>query len=807
MIRFAATLFAFLLALPVWAADAPESGLKKIAAPFFAKHCVECHGPQQQNGDLRVDTLKIDYTNPGIMARWEEIMGRVNSGDMPPDDQPRPHPESIAELSVWITAQLHEAEIVMQQQRSTGVAWRKLTRKEYANTIRDLLGVTYDATDPTGLPEDPDWHGFERIGSVLTLSPAHVEKYLAAAEGALDEALSLGPKPEQSVIEMTPFNTRWNQNLKRKYEARGIADQVRLDIIPNNHKSDSWRLKIPETGNYRVEVQLSGLRARNGRAPRFKLYLPKIDRTIFAQDVEAPEDKPITLKTVAHLPAGEYRMRVINAVPGPSPGARRSRHGPGNTAFTGFSSRKPWQLKLTDDEYRPIEPTLLIDSITWTGPVFESWPTPAHQQIFFRGEEAEPNSEYAREILSRFATRAWRRPVRGSEVDRLMGLFETSRQLGKDFPHAIRTALLAVLCSKSFLYLEEGSTGQQKAARLSDWQIASRLSYFLWSTMPDERLFDLAREGRLSDPQVRRDEVRRMLADPRAAAFAESFPRQWLQLRRVGMFPPDEELYPSYDEYLEQSMIAETVSYFGEVLHNNLSVQEFLDSDWTMLNERLATHYGIEGVRGESMRRVKLDPTHHRGGILTQAAILGLTSDGTRHRPVHRGVWMLESILGQPPPPPPANVPPLEAPSNDTEKLTVRQRLELHRENPKCASCHRRIDPLGIAFDNYDAIGRYRTIEKLNIGTGQDPTLDPSGELIDGRQFEDADELKHLLTEDLDRFAAVVTEKLATYALRRGMSFADRPELRRITEAAKADQYRLASLVEHLVASKLFELR
>jgi len=311
----------------------------------------------------------------------------------------------------------------------------------------------------------------------------------------------------------------------------------------------------------------------------------------------------------------------------------------------------------------------------------------------------------------------------------------------------------------------------------------------------------------LQDPKTRLAEARRMLADPKAAAFAQSFPRQWLQLRKVGMFAPDKALYPEYDDNLEQSLIAETVGYFGEVLRAGGSIREFLDSDWTLLNERLAVHYGIDGVRGDELRRVALRPEHHRGGVLTHGSILGLTSDGTRHRPVHRGAWILESIIGKPPPPPPANVPALDMHAADQRKMTVREKLELHRSDPNCTACHTKIDPLGIAFDNYDAIGRWRTVETLKDGTGADPTLDPGGKLPDGREFKDGQELRALLVADLDKFAAAFSEKLATYALRRGMTFVDRESLKQVVQQAEREDYRLVSLIEGLVASPLFSQR
>ncbi|MCE9606172.1 MAG: DUF1592 domain-containing protein [Planctomycetia bacterium] len=781
------------------------AGYETVVKPFFVRHCHKCHDAAKSSGDLRIDDLALDYTSPKVMGHWEEIMNRINSGDMPPKSEPRPSPTDVAGLAEWIAGQLHEAEAVRQTAGAERIAFRKLTREEYANSIRDLLGVTFDVNGPTGLPEDPDWKGFERIGSVLSLSPAHVEKYLAAAEMVLDEALSLRPEPKRELIRWTPFEMR-SGYLRKEFEARGIADRVRLDLNPNNHVSDTWPLELKTAGEYRLRIKLSGLRPEGGIAPRLKVYLSNIDKTVLEQDVDAPEDKPITLETRVHLAAGKHPVRLANSVPGPEPGSRRSRHGPGGVAFTDMRSRAPWQLKLTDDDYRPIQPTLIIDSVEWDGPLFDSWPTAAHRRIFFDDEGAKKGFDYARRILARFAERAWRRPVEDEEIERLLKPVETSLLLGDSFETAVRQGLVAVLCAKSFLYLEEGRAADQ-SDRLTAWELASRLSFFLWSAPPDQPLLDLARTEKLHDPQTLLAEARRMLADPKSASFAQSFPRQWLQLRKVGMFAPDKALYPDYDDNLEQSMLAETIGVFGEVLRGNGSIRDFLDSDWTMLNERLAKHYGIAGVRGDHLRRVALRPEHHRGGVLTHASILSLTSDGTRHRPVHRGTWILESIIGKPPPPPPANVSALTTAAPDQKKAGVREKLELHRSDPNCTACHNKIDPLGIAFDNYDAIGRWRTVETLKDGTGADPTLDPSGRLADGRAFQDSAELRKLLVADVDKFAAALSEKLATYALRRSLTFVDREALKPIVAQARRQDDRLVSFIEGLVTSPLFSKR
>jgi mono/diheme cytochrome c family protein len=781
-----------------------DDGAKEVRS-FLDHHCARCHGAAKPKGNFRVDTLGDNFTEARTAARWAEVVDRLHAGEMPPPGEPRPNAEQATRVADRIAARLAEAEGARRADSGERVAFRRLSREEYRNTIRDLLGVTYDASDPSGLPEDPDWQGFERIGSVLTLSAAHVEKYLAAAESVLNEALALGPRPPKGVTRWTAAEMRVRGDIAEELAARGLLDKVRADIVPNNGFLDGRELTIATQGEYAVRVKLSGLRPGGGRAARLRLYATDLDRTLFERDVDAPEDAPTVLEFRTHLPVGTHLIRIVNAVPGPNPEERASR--PLNTRpFFRLSGRQPWQIKLTDDDGKPLWPTILLDWVEWEGPLQESWPTPAHRRIFFAGEGATTDAAYAREILSRFAGRAYRRPVRPAELDRLVQLFERSRGLGDGFEASVKTALVAVLCSDSFLYLIEGSPAAP-SARLTDPELASRLSYFLWSSMPDDRLVERAGRGVLHEPETLRAEFRRMLADPKAEAFAQSFPRQWLQLRRVGMFAPDRKLYPEYDEYLEKSMVAETVAFFGEMLARDLPVREFLASDWTMLNEILARHYGIAGVEGEAMRRVPLRAGDHRGGVLTQASVLGLTSDGTRHRPVHRGKWVLESIYGAPPPPPPPNVTAIRPSPPDRPKTSLRAKIEEHRREPNCAGCHRRIDPLGLAFEQFDAIGRFRTVEEVRDGSGANPAVDPGGELPDGRRFADADGLKALMVDDLDRFASALAGKLATYALRRGMTIEDRNALAGIVARSKRQGYGLASLVEALVLSDLFQRR
>ena len=777
------------------------NGFDTVARPFVEAHCLRCHGEKKQKGNLRLDTLARDFAEPFAASRWADVLDRISSGEMPPEGEPPPRPEEAAPVVEWIAGQLREGEAARLARREH-VTFHKLTREEYANTIHDLLGVHFDPADPTGLPEDPNWQGFERIGSVLSVSPAHVEKYFAAAEAVLNEALPASA-PKKLSKHQDVWSLRYHGQREKAAEL-GLADRARVELWP--HDGLDVGADFPESGDYRMRIKVSGLKPPKGRAPHIEVYAKGLDRMLFEQDVVTKENEPATLDFTFHVSSGHHDIRLTCEAPGPSNLPRHGRYDPGRfftTIQESSTGRQPWQWKLTDEDGVPLRPFLIVDFVDVEGPLQSSWPTPQHEKLFGGGVE---DAAHARDILTHFAERAFRRPLREAETDRLVNLFENEQKSGEKFESAVKTALVAILCAKDFLYLVEGSADRANS-RLTDWELASRLSYFLWSTMPDDRLFALARTNALHEPAVLRGEVARMLHDPKAERFTTGFPRQWLQLKRVGMFPPDKRLYPDYDAHLEKSMVAEGTEFFREVLEKNLSVREFLDSDWTVLNARLAEHYGVTGVRGDQFRRVALRTEDHRGGLLTQAGVLSLTSDGQRHRPVHRGKWLLESIFNRPPAPPPANVKPIEPTPAGQPKATLRMKLEAHKSDANCAACHRKIDPLGVAFDNYDAIGRWRTEEVVKDGDGANPQVDASGVLPDGRKFADAAELRRLLVADTDKFAAALVEKLATYAMRRAMIIDDRRLLAApISQVVKTD-YRLHDMVEALVVSDLFQQR
>ena len=789
-----------LAAVPAAAAVDADPGFETKAWPYLRAHCLGCHGEDKQEGGFRLDTLsrKVGLENT---PQWAEVLGRITAGEMPPEEaKNRPTAEASAAIVEWLAARLDEGEAARLARRGR-VSYNRLSRDEYVNTVRDLIGVHFDAEDPSGFPEDPEWHGFERLGSVLTLAPSTIEKYVAAAETILAEAYP-AEKPKfleatrRAVLEITI-----EENHRERLRELGQFDRVRFELTAQDSYRGSVIQPLPAAGIYEISYTLSGLKPEHGRAPRLSVLEQNFGRVLFEQDIVAPEDQPITVTFQAHLPAGHPTIDVTNDVVGLSQNFRATRHS--RIPFISTKhARAPWQMKLTDVQGRPRYPFLILDQVSWRGPLVsgqeqrrrdEYWPAEAG------------NLDHVRIGLGNLARRAFRRPVSAEELDGHVAIVKAELDAGAAFPDAFKTGMLSILCSKSFLFLAEGDEDADRHT-LDDWELASRLSYLLWSTMPDDELFALAEQGRLRDKTELARQAERMLADPRARRFGESFATQWLHLRKVGMFEPDKTLYPDYDRSLETSMVGETTSFFNEVLARNLTLREFLDSDWTMVNRRLAEFYGLPGVEGTELRRVSLPADGRRGGLLSQAAILSLTSDGTRHRPVHRGKWVLEAIFGRSPPPPPPNIDPIPPSPADAPKATVRMKLEAHTYDPRCASCHRTIDPLGLAFENYDAIGRWRTHE-AGMGTGDDPPVDPSGTLADGRSYRTPGEFKQLLLADIDAFNDTFVEKLATYGLRRTMSFSDREDLAAIARAGREHDYLLRDIIMAFVTSDLFQKR
>ena len=787
-------------------ADAPAEPAP--VKQFFADHCVRCHGAEKQKGDFRLDTLEREFTEQHVAERWAEVLFQMNSGDMPPKKEKQPSAEDLGKVADWLSARLKEGEAGRMAKRGP-VAHYRLSRDEYAATVHDLLCVHYDVNLPGAFNDDPRWHGFERIGAMLSLSPSHVDRYFKAAESVLARAFP--EKPVAAVKRSADAVEMRHRGERKRLEEMGIAGKVRAVVWPGGSVEGFrgyWFGDVRESGVYRARIRLSGLPGLDGRAPHLSVWHAKLKRTIFDEDIIAPEGKPVVIEfeTFLDMPA---ELDFVNELSGAF--NKEGNHtlnvlmGGGSIFTHSRETRRtnPTGYKLFDDEGRAIFPVLLVDSVEWEGPLTSEADLKKREGLIPAkdGDLAE-----ARECLKRFASRAWRRPATDAEVERYVKLVESELAAGEKFAAAFRTAMVGVLASKNFYYLEEGSATERRD-KVNDSELAARLSYFLWGSMPDDALFAAAQAGTLRQPEVLRAQLRRMLADAKISRFTDAFPRQWLQLHKVGTFPPDPKLYPDYDLWLEKSMVLETTGFFAEMFAKNLPLREFLAADWTMVNPRLATFYKLPQLKESGFQRVALRPEAHRGGMLTQASVLMLTSDGTRHRPVHRGVWVSEAIFGKTPPPPPPNVEPLAPTPSDKPKATVRMQLDAHATHATCASCHRKIDPLGFAFDHYDAIGQWRTEELTTAGNGVNPVVNASGTLPDGREFSGPEEFKTLMVQDVDRFAEAFVEQLATFALRRVMTLDDRVQLKAIATATKPGGHRLGDVIEQLVMSDFFQKR
>lgn len=791
----------------------------RAAEPFEAfleTHCVRCHGPEKEKGDLRIDQLSRDFKLGADTHHWAEVIEQVNSGEMPPKKEKKPRQEEIAAFVTSLDARIKEGKAARMAARPA-VAHYRLSRNEYQNTVYDLLGVRYDPAKPGELNEDTRWHGFERIGSELSLSPSHVDRYYRAAELVLDRAFPTATS-EARKVRKTAADLRYGggKDQQAALDRFGIKRPLRYLMFPGRTQdalSPNWFGKTgPEhSGLYKLRIQASGIRPPGGQTAHLSIGKRTGEETvdgIVEFDITAPEDKPqvYEFEVFLEMPTQLDFCVVATDVVDRRAGAafRNALASRGGYIFTHSSETmllNPNAPQMFDDKGNGLFSTVLLDWIEWEGPLVSEAEKSRRNDIV---PPADATPEVVSAHLQRFAERAWRRAVKMEELEEYLKAYREERDAGEKLADAYRVALQGVLTSRHFIYIVEGDPVARE--QLNDAELATRLSYFLWSSMPDDALFTAAKAGTLKGDALKK-EVDRLLADGKASRFIDDFSRQWLQLHRVGMFPPDKKLYPVYDDWLEESMRNEPVEFFRETFAQNLPIDAFVDSNWTIANARLCDFYGLPEPKSGGFQRVSLKPEDRRGGLLTMGAVLGLTSDGTRHRPVHRGVWLSEVVLGKPPPPPPANVPAIEPPTPQSPKATLRQKIEAHREDANCAACHAKIDPLGLAWDNYDAIGQWRTREKIAAGVGEDPLINPAGQMPDGRSFKDATEFKQRLLEDRDKLARAFIEHLSTYALRRAVAFDDQDDLNAIQTEAKKSGYRIKDIVRAVAMSELMRKR
>ena len=783
---------------------------------FLQEHCIRCHGPQKELSSVRIDQLSRDFRMGPDSDRWGEILEKINSGQMPPEPEPRPSQQEIAQFVTDLDARLKEGRAARMAARPT-VAHYRLSRKEYQNTVYDLLGVRYDPTKPGELNEDTLWHGFERIGSELSLSASHVDRYYRAAGLVLDRVLA-GTSSEARIVRKTASELRYNGGKEQQkiLDRFGIKRPLRFLLFPGRVQtalSPNWFGKTgPEhSGLYKVRLQASGIRPLGGQPAHLSIGKQTGEETVESLldfDLTASEDSPqvYEFEVFLEMPTSlDFCVVSTDGVDRRQGAAFRN----ALTSQNGYlftHSSETFLLsanapQMFDNHGNGLFSTVILDWIEWEGPIVSDQER-ERQSGLIPTEDA--TAQVVAEHLQRFAERAWRRKVSIEELTCYLNAYQAERDAGETMAESYRVALQGVLTSRHFFYIVEGSL--QARETLTDSELATRLSYFLWSSMPDENLLTLANNNSLTNGNLAQ-EVDRMMASSKMDRFIEDFSRQWLQLHRLGMFPPDKKLYPNYDAWLEVSLRREPIEYFRELVSNNRSIDSLIDSDWTMANSRLCEFYGLNEPSQDGFQRVALKPEDHRGGLLTMGAILGLTSDGTRQRPVHRGVWVSEAIFSKTPPSPPANVEPIEPNAPDGPKTTIRQKIEAHRTNANCAACHATIDHFGIAWENYDAIGQWRTFEKVEKGVGEDPRIDASGKMPDGRIFEDSVQFKKRLLEDREPIARALIEHLCTYALRRVLTLDDSEDLQKIEAEAKKHEYRIRDIVRAVALSDLLRKR
>ena len=719
--------------------------------PFVTQYCADCHNADDPEAGIDFAAFPTEasmLTGHGRKT-WEKILGMLEIGAMPPADMEQPPAELRNELTVWLEDRLFnlDCEIINDPGR---VTVRRLNRVEYRNTIRDLLAVDFDPRND--FPSDDVGYGFDNIGDVLSLSPLLMEKYLDAAETITAEAI--------------PVVTA--RDLRTTLETRQLKSKPQLDsrggFLGLSSRADVWTdYRAPLDGEYEINVR--------AKAQQFGSEPAKMELRIDGEVVR-------TFDVTGEMRQDDYvhKMKLET-------GQRRI------------------QVSFINDEYvaKKGDRNLYVGRFEITRPANRS---KLDQFIRNWPEQGSGVRESATVVLAPFIKRAFRGPVSDADVSRFVDIVEMATDDGELFEQGIQYAVQAVLVSPGFLFRVETDARPDDPMverPVTDYELASRLSYFLWSSMPDDELFQLAERGELRKPDILKQQVTRLLGDPKSKALVDNFAGQWLNLAMLDELTPDPNVFPDFDVALRNDMKQESLLLFETIMREDRSLLEFLDADFTFMNNRLAKHYGQEGVKGDQFQKVSLD-AGRRAGILTHASILTLTSNPERTSPVKRGKWIMENILGESPPPPPPGVPELEETTKNNPDATLREQLKLHRADPGCASCHRTMDVLGFGFENFDATGRWRDRDGNHA-------IDPSGELPSGDSFAGPTELVQLLKNRRADFARCLSEKMLTYALGRGLEYYDRCATDAILNQLDANNYRFSELVFGIVASKPFQKR
>jgi hypothetical protein len=806
------------------------ASLSPAAEPraFLQTYCNECHGAEKQKGDRRFDELALPAGKLEDVIDLQDIIDQLNLGDMPPKKSKQPTDAERRAFVATLTSAVADARTKF---HSTGgqTVLRRLNRREYTNTIGDLLALDVRLIDPTAkFPRDQMAEHMDNLGSVLQTSGYLLAQYLDAADQVVERGLGVTEKPQERTW---TFKDNFRQQAELTFSHTSVYGNRYLCVyeVPDTDKHEGGYVPIvafsegvPSDGLYEIKVKAQAMNRHHPYDPAiFKRETEEPFRLgIVPGDTKAgplhhPQPiEPRLAEVIVHDGEPEWHTMTVRLNAGQTPRFIFP-NGMANCRGAFGTIAKKYQAQWPAEERRDLGifqarrvvlkygkmPHIRIHEVEIRGPIIEQWPPATHRAVL--GDKPF-TPERTREILQSFASRAYRRPARDEETDRLMAVVESRRKAGRAPFEALKDGLKAALCSPAFLYLTEP---EAEVGRLGAHALASRLSYFLWSTMPDAELRAAADSGEILKTEVLLAQTRRLLASRRTDAFVESFLNSWLNLRSLGDMPPDRDAFDQYYSHgLQAAMKRETQMFMRHLLDTNESLVRFLDADYTFINQPLATLYGLGQIstpeQAHEFRRVSLTD-RRRGGLLGQGSVLTVSANGVETSPVIRGVWLLDNLLGTPPSPPPDNVPPIDPDVRGAKSM--RDILTKHRDNPGCMDCHQKIDPLGFALENFDPIGAWRT--NYQLGKRQGPPIDSSGELPGGQSFKDVADLKKILVARKDQFARMLSEKLLSYACGRRIEAMDRPQIDHLLTDLAKDNDGLRRLIELVVTSKTFRTK
>jgi len=827
---------------PGFAQDGGDSNVEfaEQIRPFFSKHCLRCHNKDKAEGELRIDKLTGGFENRPEADDWVEILDRINLGEMPPQDELQPTAAELLQVTDWIAKRMQSAQ---RRRDSSGgrVVLRRLTRLEYANTIRDLLGVRFvDGEGPRDLlPPDGSIRGFDRNSMALLVDPSLLNAYLEVAQRVADQAIRFRPPlvPQKSI--RFDYKDIVGSAMEYQIEDRGAYLNGDTLVVMQGGARSYAKLRhpfndkeVPITGRYRVRIQAAAEPGADGK-PVFMRIKQGATANLAQFRVDARPEAPHVYEFEAVRDAllqGEYEVSLADGTDFTTyhQGRGKQQRAADELLKSGEiekATRMKARLRAQGDHvnavFRPEAlsfdgiPKLHLDWIEVTGPLQEAFPPASMQIVFPDGWDSDKlTSAYAKTIFAQLLPRAYRRSVTSAEVEEVVDLVHEELKNGSDYAAAIRIGLVAMLCSPKFLFLYEPVASDDAPRELTSFELATRLSYFLWSSLPDETLLAAAANKKLETSEQLSQQVHRLLSDDRVEGFMTGFVRQWLRIDEFNRFPPDEAIFPEYHVTemvgIDDDLLEQPLAMVRELVRQDESLDALLDSDWTMLNGRLARLIGVDGIVGEEFRRVPLpesSPATDRGGLLGMPGVHRCPSDGSRTKPVERGKYILDVLFNDPPPPPPPNAGEVE-PNVRGEKLTVAERLALHREQPTCRNCHRRIDPYGLALENFNVIGQWRIQvdgEKPIAHWGKDrPAIRVGGTFPSGQTYSSYTEFRHHMAQQKLRFLKGLTEKLLMYALARTVEPGDHQLVEQIVQRTQQEGNTFRALIRNIVLCDAF---